>query len=55
MRGSPIVEIFLDVLNKKGAYEIMVVFAVSVDEAGDYSFKFYGFVNFYDTQPFRAL
>lgn len=31
----------------------MAVFAVSVDEADDNSFKFYEFVNSYDPQHFR--
>lgn len=46
-------KISFDTLNKKGTYEIMVVFAVSVDDANDNSFKFYEFVNSYDPQHFR--
>lgn len=46
-------KISFDTLNKKGTYEIMAVFAVSVDEAIDNSFKFYEFVNSYDPQHFR--
>lgn len=45
-------KIRFDILNKKGTYEIMAVFAVSVDEADDNSFKFYEFVNSYDPQHF---
>lgn len=48
-------KISFDTLDKKATYEIMAVFAVSVDENDDETFKYYEFVNSYDPDHFSKF
>lgn len=45
-------QISFDTLDRKATYDILAVFAVPVDETDKNSFKYYEFVNAYDSQHF---
>ena len=45
-------QVSFDTLDRKATYDILAVFAVSVDEIDKNSFKYYEFVNAYDPQHF---
>ena len=47
--------ISFDTLNKKANYDILAVFAVPVDESNKNTFKFYEFVNAYDSEHYSSF
>ena len=47
--------ISFDTLNKKASYDILAVFAVPVDESDKNTFKFYEFVNAYDSEHYSTF